>query len=141
MRPDISAIRFLRDLSASQLPGMAAQSVERQPAVLRFVRPGGADMRGGRGFFHLMIGAVFVTVLRLARSLGDTGFIFMMPLMPAVGGLLTGIAATHMLSNGSGSGVAQVKAVYYQEFGGLSRISAVLTLYSFTLSSRSCGAG
>lgn len=66
--------------------------------------------------FHLSIHYTFDLVWEWARHQG-IWFWIVMPLAPAVGGLIVGIILTKFAPNASGSGIPQTKASFYNDFG------------------------
>jgi CIC family chloride channel protein len=69
--------------------------------------------------FHLTIDGLFRAVKALGRSWGGDGYGFwiFMCFAPAVGGLLTGLVLQFLAPGAAGSGIPQVKARYYRDFG------------------------
>ncbi|WOO39508.1 chloride channel protein [Rubellicoccus peritrichatus] len=66
--------------------------------------------------FHLSIHYTFDMVWEWARHQGKW-FWFVMPLAPAVGGLIVGIILAKLAPNAAGSGIPQTKAAFYNDFG------------------------
>lgn len=67
--------------------------------------------------FHLSIHWLFHALWHFAESLGEAGVLYLMPLMPALAGLLTGVLMSRYASQAGGSGIPQTKAAYYNDFG------------------------
>ncbi|MEM8549737.1 MAG: chloride channel protein [Verrucomicrobiota bacterium] len=67
--------------------------------------------------FHLSIEWTFHTVWEMAVSLGPVWFWIVMPLLPAVGGLLVGLCLWKLSPESAGSGIPQTKAAFYNDFG------------------------
>lgn len=66
--------------------------------------------------FHISIHFTFEWLWHWAQSLGD-GFWIVMPLLPALGGLLVGFILWKLAPQAVGSGIPQTKAAYYNAFG------------------------
>ncbi|MGE9292740.1 MAG: chloride channel protein [Puniceicoccales bacterium] len=67
--------------------------------------------------FHLAIHHTFHLVWHLSELTGPVWFWIVMPLMPAVGGLIVGLFLWKIAPSASGSGIPQTKAAYYNNFG------------------------
>lgn len=89
--------------------------------------------------FHLAIRGVGDLVLRFPKSTEAslTAWI-VLPLVPALGGLLVGIGMARWSPNARGSGIPQVKAAYYNKFGLIRFGDAV---YRFLFTTLSIGSG
>ncbi len=67
--------------------------------------------------FHLAIEYTFHLVWHLSELTGPVWFWVVMPMMPAVGGLVVGLFLWKIAPSASGSGIPQTKAAYYNDFG------------------------
>lgn len=88
--------------------------------------------------FHLAITVMFDWVWRLGGAFGGQYRIFIMPLMPALGGLIVGICVNTFASAARGGGIPQTKAAFFNRFGFF-RLSDIA--YRFVFSSIFCGSG
>ena len=88
--------------------------------------------------FRLAIEFLFCMAWNLGGALGEVNRFWLMPIIPAVGGLVVGFCVSTFAKSASGSGIPQTKAAYYNNFGLLSWRDAV---QRFVLGSIFCGLG
>ncbi len=67
--------------------------------------------------FHLCIEYAFHRTMVFADYLKDHSLVFLFPLVPALGGLIVGLASISFAKGSTGGGVPQIKVAYYQRFG------------------------
>ncbi|MEM7601509.1 MAG: chloride channel protein [Verrucomicrobiota bacterium] len=89
---------------------------------------------------HLSIGWTFDLVWKASRIWEGNGVPWwvVMPWIPAIAGLLIGIAVTNWAPNCVGSGVPQTKAAFYNEFG---EIPLRIAIWRFLLTTVYVGGG
>ncbi|MDG2170340.1 MAG: chloride channel protein [Opitutales bacterium] len=89
--------------------------------------------------FHLAIRGIGDLVLRFPKSTeASLVTLIVLPLVPALGGLLVGIGMARWSPNARGSGIPQVKAAFYNKFGLIRFRDAV---YRFLFTTLSIGSG
>ncbi len=89
--------------------------------------------------FHLAIRGVGDVVLRFPESReASLATWIILPLMPALGGLVAGIGIARWSPHAGGGGIPQVKAAYYNKFGLIRFRDAV---YRFLFTTLSIGSG
>ncbi len=67
--------------------------------------------------FHVSIAFVFSNIWKFMMGLDLGKFVFFMPLVPALGGLIAGVLLYTCAPNAAGSGIPQTKVAYYRDFG------------------------
>ena len=88
--------------------------------------------------FRLAIEGLFSFIWNFGGVLGEENRFWLMPLMPAFGGLIVGVCVSSFAKSASGSGIPQTKAAYYNNFGLLKWRDAV---QRFVLGAIFCGFG
>jgi len=88
--------------------------------------------------FHVSISATFRLIWSLRNIAGPQNAWWVMPLFPALGGLIAGICIYTFAPSAAGSGIPQTKDIFYNKFG---IFKARDILYRFVLGTIFCGFG
>ena len=83
--------------------------------------------------FHISIHSLFDYLMVSAQSSGDL-WIFWMPLMPAIGGLIVGFIIHFIAPGAAGSGIPQTKASFYNKFGQIPLRQGIVRFIACTIS-------
>ena len=88
--------------------------------------------------FHLGIFLIFGAVWKFGGSFGEANRLWIMPIFPALGGLIVGVCIKLFAHSAAGSGIPQTKECFYNNFG-IFKFSDII--YRFTLGIIFCGFG
>lgn len=88
--------------------------------------------------FRVAIERTFALSWELGGAAGEENRFWLMPLIPALGGLFVGLCIRYFAPTAAGSGIPQTKAKFYNDFG-IFRARDVF--FRFVLGTLFCGAG
>lgn len=88
--------------------------------------------------FHLCIFFIFAAVWKFGGAFGEANRLWIMPIFPALGGLIVGVCIKLFAHSAAGSGIPQTKECFYNNFG-IFKFSDIV--YRFAFGAIFCGFG